>query len=1076
MSWINSNATYKQNSKNDLSFYHGFSKTPVEPTSSGTAATTLANASTKGGHTVIGTEVWAEEIPWFGLVASRAAAVTRLSGLTKLNDLVKVDGEGGKVYKYIGTDDATFTEAQWSSFWQEVTLTNGMTLNNRHNQPVLRYYLNQPMQTLTTTNNASIDSKGFATRLFVNESDHTGQTSGGSVVSQFAAGTDNIKNGIPSVELNPKLYLGTTEKIAGTHYYDYNVSGTILWNVNVASSSPKISCFRYIGKTVTGQLATIDSAVTTHSNEISEIKEKLGLGDTGTEGTPTLGGRVTALEDAVETLNGDDTTVGSVAKTVKDAIDGLGDVAVKSDITITDIKVKQGSGEAKSLTITDKSVTIEIPEVLAAVVAEDGVVTTDGFTKTADVTNLAKAAINAAIKSTDGAIADAIDDAISDATLTSGDNAIQSATGDTAIKLVTAEQVKEYVTENAQVTVTVGETDVTSTGFEFAGYAGTDVSVAAEMDSNGKVTYSATLSKATVDTATGAITDGDLAVSATDAKTIADKAIKTALADTTEGSLGDKIGDVESLANQAKTTADSAVQSITRAAGSSELITVTDGTNATISLSTEVATKTDAANAASEAITSSLTDTTTAGSIGKAIDDAKKAAIDNAKVTITQGTGITVTPNGTASTSFTVAVDGTIATKGEVSALQGTEITQQSVSGAGITVTLDGTVGAPTLTGSVTTATYTAATETVAGSWTNDTNVAKASDVKNAISDVLAAAKKYSDGLHTTSLDYVVLGDSESLPTASANTLGKIYLVAKDNVPAEDGSALSGDYVEYMTRKIDDGDSATYTWEKIGTTSADLSNYITKKDIAAVTTTITAAQTSADKKLASITNGGDSRVIVGEATADGDEKSISIKLADTVAIKSDITSAIDAIDVGVKSVKAADNSALVGTSVTTTDGAVTIKTDGVVENAVIPTNTVRVENGLCYDGSGAVIAPIATEKIKSISSIPATLTTWIGDMPIWTGGDLRAATNLTTFLADMSSVSTTTSIGGNLDADSVESILYTIGEVSSDTPLILALGVSSDGSKAIADFMGEDTELTSYSYKGWTINVTKPNA
>lgn len=330
MSWINSNATYKQNSKNDLSFYHGFSKTPVEPTSSGTAATTLANASTKGGHTVIGTEVWAEEIPWFGLVASRTAAVERLSGLTKLNDLVKIDGEGGKVYKYIGDNDATFTEAQWSSFWQEVTLTNGMTLNNRHDQAVLRYYLNQPMQTLTTTNNASIDSKGYATRLFVNESDHTGQTSGGSVISQFAAGTDNIKNGIPSVELNPKLYLGTAEKIAGTHYYDYNVSGTILWNANVASSSPKISCFRYIGKTVT---------------------------------------------DAVGTLNGDDTTDGSVAKIVKDAIDALGDIAVKSDITITDIKVQNGNEQAVSLTPNkDKSVTITIPEVQNATTTKAGIV------------------------------------------------------------------------------------------------------------------------------------------------------------------------------------------------------------------------------------------------------------------------------------------------------------------------------------------------------------------------------------------------------------------------------------------------------------------------------------------------------------------------------------------------------------------------------------------------------------------------------------------------------------------------------------------------------------------------------
>lgn len=93
MSWINSNATYKQNSKNDLSFYHGFSKTPVEPTSTGTAATTLANATTKSGHTVLGSEVWASEIPWFGLVPSKAVAVTRLSGITKKNDLVRVNGD-----------------------------------------------------------------------------------------------------------------------------------------------------------------------------------------------------------------------------------------------------------------------------------------------------------------------------------------------------------------------------------------------------------------------------------------------------------------------------------------------------------------------------------------------------------------------------------------------------------------------------------------------------------------------------------------------------------------------------------------------------------------------------------------------------------------------------------------------------------------------------------------------------------------------------------------------------------------------------------------------------------------------
>lgn len=998
-----------------LSYFHSFSKMPAQN------GTTLGNAINKSGHTVTASEVWSQDIPYYGKMGSLVDVKAKVEPYARKNDMcyITAGADKGKTFQYDGAGN-----------WTDITSTliDGALIKNSKDEVVLLYHKGQNLTNLTADNNANTDSANNAARLWASRAKDgsalpVGETR---LIEQFVAPTDKALNGLASVAYAPVIANGSL--VSGTGYYDYCFSGTILWATARTAVTP-IDCFEYVGDKVSDVVDTVAShasTIATHTSEISELKDKLGIEDTpGSGSTPTLGGRVTTLEEAVETLNGDATTDGSVAKTVKDAIDALGDVAVKDDIKITDIKVKQGSGAAESLTITDKSVTIEIPEVPAAVVTEAGDVTTDGFTKTTDVTNLAKAAINAA------------------------------------------------------------------------------------------------------------------------------------LVDTAEGSLGDKIGDVESIANQAKTTADSAVQSVTRATGSSELITVTDGTNATISLSTEVATKTDAANAASEAITSSLTDTTTAGSIGKAIDDAKKDAIDNAKVTITQGTGITVTPNGTASTSFTVAVDGTIATaqsvtdvagrvtsienslsgtgtdtiggkiaaaqkaaedaqstadskvssvtgpttglitvtgdkevtitvsetiatKGEVSAaqsaaegkvtaLQDTEITQQSVSGAGITVTLDGTVGAPTLTGSVTTATYTAATETVAGSWTNDTNVAKASDVKNAISDVLAAAKKYSDGLHTTSLDYVVLGDSEPLPTASANTLGKIYLVAKANVPAEDGSALSGDYVEYMTRKNGDGDSATYTWEKIGTTSADLSNYITKEDIAAVTTTITAAQTSADKKLASITNGGDSRVIVGEATADGDEKSISIKLADNVATTSDITNAIDAIDVGVKSVNVADNSALVGTSVTTTEGAVTIKTDGVVENAIIPANTVRVENGLCYDGSGAVIAPIATEKIKSISSIPATLTTWIGDMPIWTGGNLSAATNLTTFLADMSSVSTNTSIGGKLDADSVESILYTIGEVSSGT---LTLGVSSDGKTAIAEFLGVDGEVNSYSYKGWTISVT----
>lgn len=57
-----------------------------------------------------------------------------------------------------------------------------------------------------------------------------------------------------------------------------------------------------------------------------------------------------------------------------------------------------------------------------------------------------------------------------------------------------------------------------------------------------------------------------------------------------------------------------------------------------------------------------------------------------------------------------------------------------------------------------------------------------------------------------------------SLPTASANTMGKIYLVAHSH-SSNDG------YDEYIT--LESGTATkTYSWEKIGNTDIDLSNYV----------------------------------------------------------------------------------------------------------------------------------------------------------------------------------------------------------------------------------------------------------
>lgn len=1053
--------------------FHVFSKSPAS------VATALGDASNRSGHTVTASDVWGQEIPAFFYAKTQAVADTYKS-LAKTNDLCR-----------IGNSVAIFENGDWVVKYNSYTdIPDGHKFKNAAGDDVIRFHKNRLAYNLNLDNNAADDGLNTTAKIQgwdeENSKVYDYVATAPKFVTQFVTSTDKIVDGIPSKGFGPFVMAGTTTgditKVLpeGTsdqnHYIANSFAGIIQFN-KARTDAIYVHAFEYCGK-------TLKSAY----SDITELAKK----------------------------------VESVTATAGEGVQAVTDAAATAGLSVS---TKEITVEGQTDPVTVKALDIDVAEV-----SSQGVITSSDEDKLVTATGAQNIA---------GKVAS---DKIDVATLTTPDgssDAIKDAT-DTS-KLVTAEQVKTYVTNNAQVTVKVDDTVEPTTNLELAGSTGTDVNITATADTSDgyKVTFGATIDKATVtdgviDAATG---NGDKVISATAAKTVAEKAIETALADTTENSLGatiaSKVADVTvddssivgddkvakltttgtdaieassesastklateaSVAKTAKTLdgkIESKVSSVTGPSeghvkvttdASTKAVTITVSDIASAGTLSQVKTTADSAiqtvkvnNAAvtkndTEVNITALTavDSNTTGSNGITIGETadKKVTLSVTPATYTKKNGQTPGSWGDVKTNFATAQSVSDAIADAVSAI---ETPTLSTSSTGVGLSASGH------TVDITTANYTPAVGETAASWTNKPYLVTGATVEAFVGDetakALKEAKAYSDSLHSTNLVYIVLGDTETLPTASADTVGKIYLVKEGNTANGETSidAISGSYVEYMTRQVSETE---YTWEKIGTTAADLSNYITKKDIAAVTTTITAAQTSADKKLASITNDGDSRVIVGEATADGDEKSISIKLADTVAIKSDITSAIDAIDVGVKSVKVADNSALVGTSVTTTDGAVTIKTDDVVENAAIPANTVRVENGLCYDGSGAVIAPIATEKIKSISSIPETLTTWIGDMPIWTGGDLSAATNLTTFLADMSSVSTTTLIGGKLDADSVESILYTIGEVSSDT---LTLGVSSDGSAAIAEFMGEDEELTSYSYKGWTINVTKVNA
>ena len=88
----------------------------------------------------------------------------------------------------------------------------------------------------------------------------------------------------------------------------------------------------------------------------------------------------------------------------------------------------------------------------------------------------------------------------------------------------------------------------------------------------------------------------------------------------------------------------------------------------------------------------------------------------------------------------------------------------------------------------------------------NSTNYVTSGGVKNYVDTAISGVSQF---------QYEVVA---SLPTASANTMGKIYLVAHSH-SSDDG------YDEYIT--LESGTTTkTYSWEKIGNTDIDLSNYV----------------------------------------------------------------------------------------------------------------------------------------------------------------------------------------------------------------------------------------------------------
>ena len=185
----------------------------------------------------------------------------------------------------------------------------------------------------------------------------------------------------------------------------------------------------------------------------------------------------------------------------------------------------------------------------------------------------------------------------------------------------------------------------------------------------------------------------------------------------------------------------------------------------------------------------------------------------------------------------------------------------------------------------------------------------------------------------------MVLGDGENLPTASANTLGKIYLVKEGNTAnGETGiDAISGAYVEYMTRKVSD---TQYTWEKIGTTAADLSDYVTNSSL---TTTLEGYVTTVEKSVL------EGQISAAQSAAQNAQTTANSKVA-----QSDYDTKIGELEEAISNAKPSDyvKSVTVGSSTTSGETALTIN-DGrttVYPNDLWGTTVSMVGNTITVQG------------------------------------------------------------------------------------------------------------------------------
>lgn len=237
--------------------FHIFSKSPIR----GNMA--LAEAVNKSGHTILSSEVRADDIPWFVKVPNVDDIPDYVTsrGLT-LNDIVfagnySLSGTGGiqaKIYK--GDNN-----------WESLDISTSPTLYNKDGKAVIQVHYNAEIEYITGNENAGISSDRWA--AFIKS-----ETKENERVYQFVSSTDKVYKGIPSLGYTAYIESNNKKVYEGANDNDYIVNafaGIIQFNKQRGETeSLRGIIFEYIGDHISDNIAALDDDLDKHITDDTE--------------------------------------------------------------------------------------------------------------------------------------------------------------------------------------------------------------------------------------------------------------------------------------------------------------------------------------------------------------------------------------------------------------------------------------------------------------------------------------------------------------------------------------------------------------------------------------------------------------------------------------------------------------------------------------------------------------------------------------------------------------------------------------------------------------------------------------